>query len=159
MPVYTKPCDCGVTVWLTGSPGSGTTPLAHALAELLRGAGHQVAVLEAEDVRRAGLTAEILARNGVLVLVSAALAHPEDCGIVRRRHGKSGTHFLEALIAATKPDTPLVDSSPHAPDLAIPPDLPEAERPSLLLGLLSEKRFLEPCRISPGPDTDFGSSG
>ena len=42
MPMDAKPCACGVTVWLTGSPGNGAMPLAHALADLLRSAGRQV---------------------------------------------------------------------------------------------------------------------
>lgn len=146
MLVRPKQCCCGVTVWLTGSPDAGTSPLAHAVAERLRGAGHRVAVLEADDVRRAGLTAEVLARNGVIVLVSATAAPYADSGdVVRERHDKSGTQFLHVHMttptAASAPSE--ANGFPHAPDLLIqPPAQPTGKPESLLLGLLAEKRFV-----------------
>lgn len=124
MPMYARPCACGVTVWLTGSPGDGAMPLAQALADLLRGAGYQVAVLEAKEPRRAGLTAEVLARNGWLVLVACTPDHRQDCDTARQRHATSGTQFLDIRVAPPASDTPAT------------------ERPALLLELLTERRFL-----------------
>ncbi|WP_053751030.1 hypothetical protein [Streptomyces sp. MMG1533] len=117
-------------------------PLAHALADLLRSAGQQVAVLEAKEPRRAGLTAEVLARNGMLVLVTCTPDHPQDCDTARKRHGKSGTQFLDIRVAPPPSDTPKADLPPHAPDFVVPADTPETERPALLLELLTERRFL-----------------
>lgn len=147
MLIRPKPCCCGVTVWLTGSPDAGTSPLAHAVAEQLRSAGRRVAVLEASDVRRVGLTAEVLARNGVIVLVSSTGAPYTDSGDgVRERHDRSGTQFLHVHMttptAASAPSE--VNGFPYAPDLVIRPSAPATGKPaSLLLGLLAEKRFVE----------------
>ncbi|MFJ4620716.1 adenylyl-sulfate kinase [Streptomyces sp. NPDC088812] len=122
MLVRLKQCCCGVTVWLTGPPDAGTSPLAHAAAERLRGAGHRVAVLDADDVQRVGLTAEVLARNGVIVLVSSTVApYPDSSDVVRERHGKSGTHFLHVHMATrTAASAPSgAGGSPHDPDLVV----------------------------------------
>ncbi|MEU5322862.1 hypothetical protein AB0G67_39850 [Streptomyces sp. NPDC021056] len=117
-------------------------PLVHALADLLRSAGRQVAVLEAKEPRRAGLTAEVLARNGMLVLVACSPDHPQDCDAARNRHGKSGTHFLDIRVAPAASHPPKADPPPHAPDFVVSPDTPATERPALLLELLTERRFL-----------------
>jgi len=80
----------GVTVWFTGLPSAGKTTLAHALAKRLADQGYaRVEVLDgdvarehltaglgfspedrAENVRRIGWVASLLARNGVIVLAS-----------------------------------------------------------------------------------------
>jgi adenylylsulfate kinase len=80
----------GVTVWFTGLPSAGKTTLAHALAKRLADEGYaRVEVLDgdvarehltaglgfspedrAENVRRIGWVASLLARNGVIVLAS-----------------------------------------------------------------------------------------
>ncbi|MEV7887028.1 hypothetical protein ACWD3I_40585 [Streptomyces sp. NPDC002817] len=117
-------------------------PLAHALADLLRNAGHQVAVLEAKEPRRAGLTAEVLARNGMLVFVAGTPDHPQDCDATRNRHAKSGTQFLDIRVAPPASDTPKADLPPHAPDFVVSAATPATERPALLLELLTERRFL-----------------
>ena len=142
MPMYAKPCECGVTVWLTASPGDGAIHLAHALANLLRRAGHQVAVLDGKEPRRAGLTAEVLARNGMLVLVACTPEHPQDCDTARNRHGKSGTQFLDIRVTPPASATPNAELPSHAPDFVVPPDTPATERPALLLDLLTERRFV-----------------
>jgi len=148
MLVRPKQCCCGVTVWLTGSPDAGTSPLAHAVAERLRGAGHRVAVLDADDARRAGLTAEVLARNGVIVLVSSTAApYTDGSDVVRERHDRSGTHFLHVHMATptAASDPSEVNGFAHDPDLVIPPPAQPVGKPvALLLGLLTEKRFAEP---------------
>ena len=98
-------------------------------------------------MRRAGLTAEVLARNGVIVLVSSTAAPYTDSGdVVRERHDRSGTQFLHVHMT-----TPTAASAPsevngflYAPDLVIRPSAPGTGKPaSLLLGLLAEKRFVE----------------
>ena len=79
----------GLTVWLTGLPSAGKTTLAHALEKRLLADGHRVEVLDGdvlrthltrglgfsredreENVRRIGFVAHLLARNGVVVVVS-----------------------------------------------------------------------------------------
>ena len=82
--------DDGLTVWFTGLPSAGKTTLAQALAKRLADAGvARVEVLDgdiarthltnglgfsaedrAENVRRIGWVASLLARNGVVVLAS-----------------------------------------------------------------------------------------
>ena len=84
-----KCIDKGIVVWLTGLPGSGKTTIAGRVAEMLRGDGYRVEVLDGDWVRKtinpdAGYTREerrrhlhrvawiarLLARNGVIVLCS-----------------------------------------------------------------------------------------
>jgi adenylylsulfate kinase len=92
--VATRP---GFVVWLTGRPGSGKTSIASALVDELRLRGlRQIEMLDGDalrssslsndlgfsredrdkNVRRVGFVAELLARNGVAVLVS--LVSPYD---------------------------------------------------------------------------------
>ena len=79
----------GLTVWLTGLPSAGKTTIAYALEKRLLTQGHRVEVLDGdvlrthltrglgfsredreENVRRIGFVAHLLARNGVVVVVS-----------------------------------------------------------------------------------------
>ncbi len=79
----------GLTVWLTGLPSAGKTTIGHALEKRLLADGHRVEVLDGdvlrthltrglgfsrqdreENVRRIGFVAHLLARNGVVVVVS-----------------------------------------------------------------------------------------
>ena len=79
----------GLTVWLTGLPSAGKTTIAYALEKRLLAQGHRVEVLDGdvlrthltrglgfsredrkENVRRIGFVAHLLARNGVIVVVS-----------------------------------------------------------------------------------------
>jgi adenylylsulfate kinase len=81
--------DKGVVVWFTGLPGSGKTTIARKLENILRSALLRVEVLDGDEVRqwlspdvgfsrsdreihiaRVAHVANILARNGVIVLVS-----------------------------------------------------------------------------------------
>ncbi len=81
---------CGVTVWLTGLPSAGKSTIAHGVEPVLRALGQRVEVLDGDavrphlaaargysredraiNIRRIGWVAELLARNGVVVLVSA----------------------------------------------------------------------------------------
>jgi adenylylsulfate kinase len=86
-------CDSGLTIWLTGLPCSGKSTIAKALAERLLSEGRQVEVLDGDvlrqhlsdelgftredrdrHVRRVGFVANLLSRNGVVVI--AALVSP-----------------------------------------------------------------------------------
>jgi adenylylsulfate kinase len=80
----------GATLWFTGLPSAGKTTLAHGVAKRLAEAGYErVEVLDGdvarqhltrglgfsredrdENVRRIGWVAELLSRNGVIVLCS-----------------------------------------------------------------------------------------
>ncbi|MFD8613755.1 adenylyl-sulfate kinase [Streptomyces sp. NPDC059631] len=192
MPVRTEPrsgperraCDCGATVWLTGLPSSGKTTIARAVAGHLRGAGRRVEVLDGDELRetlssglgfsradrhtnvqRIGLVAEVLARNGVLVLVPAIAPYADSRQAVRRRHQASHTPYLEVHVATpsstcsrrdvkglyarqaagelsglTGVDDPY--EVPEAPDLRIPAHVQSvAESASALLSLLGERRL------------------
>jgi adenylylsulfate kinase len=113
----------GATVWFTGLPSAGKTTLAHAVAGLLRPGGTRVEVLDGDVVReslsaglgfsradreanidRIGFVADLLARNGVLVLAAVISPYAAARDRVRDRHAGSGTAFLEVHVA-----TPLAE--------------------------------------------------
>jgi adenylylsulfate kinase len=108
----------GATVWLTGLPSAGKTTIAHAAADLLRADGHRVEVLDGDAVRetlsaglgfsrvdretnidRIGFVADLLARNGVLVLAAVISPYAAARDRVRARHAASGTPFFEVYVA------------------------------------------------------------
>ncbi|MBG0855500.1 adenylyl-sulfate kinase [Streptomyces spinoverrucosus] len=112
------PSSQGATVWLTGLPSSGKTTLAQALASRLTREGHRVEVLDGDEIRtflsaglgftredrdtnvqRIGLVAEVLARNGILVLVPVIAPYADSREAVRKRHEASGTPYLEVHVA------------------------------------------------------------
>jgi adenylylsulfate kinase len=85
--------DSGLTIWLTGLPCSGKSTVAKALAGRLLGEGRRVEILDGDvirrqlshglgftredrdrHVRRVGFVANLLSRNGVVVI--AALVSP-----------------------------------------------------------------------------------
>lgn len=96
----------GATLWFTGLPSAGKTTLAHALAKRLAGAGYErVEVLDGdvarehltkglgfsredrdENVRRIGWVAELLSRNGVVVLCSVISPYRSIRDELRSRH-------------------------------------------------------------------------
>jgi adenylylsulfate kinase len=108
--------NSGVTVWFTGLPSAGKTTLAHALAKRLADEGYErVEVLDgdiarehltkglgfsredrAENVRRIGWVASLLARNGVVVLASVISPYREVRDEVREMHGG---RFVEVHVA------------------------------------------------------------
>ena len=80
----------GLTVWLTGLSGAGKSTIATALAAELRSRGRKVEILDGDivrenlskglgfskedrdiNIRRIGFVAELLTRNGVVVIVAA----------------------------------------------------------------------------------------
>ena len=108
----------GATVWLTGLPSAGKTTIARAVAEQLRGAGRAVEVLDGDEiraflsaglgfdrqdrdtnVRRIGYVAQLLARNGVLVLVPVIAPYADTRKEVRARHQADGVEFVEVHVA------------------------------------------------------------
>lgn len=105
----------GRTVWFTGLPSAGKTTLAQALAKRLLDAGYPVEVLDGDvvrthlsaelgfsrqdrdqNVRRVGFVAELLSRNGVVVLCSLISPYQEAREHVRARHAG---RFFEIYVA------------------------------------------------------------
>ncbi|MFD8722459.1 adenylyl-sulfate kinase [Streptomyces sp. NPDC059629] len=177
-------CTCwpGATVLLTGLPNAGKTTIANELASRLRGVGRRVVVLDGDrlratgvdrpcrrpsasgaDVRRLGLVAEVLARNGVLALMPLVAPHPGDRARVRARHRESSTPFLEVHVAtpvgvcaerdvrgahadAVRFSGPTRADASHEcaaePDLVVPGHgVPVMESATLLMDLLRRERL------------------
>ena len=105
--------NAGLTVWLTGLSGAGKSTIATAVAEELRGRGAAVEVLDGDvirtnlskglgfskedrdtNIRRIGFVAELLTRNGVVVLVAAISPYRAVRDEVRDRIG----NFLEVYV-------------------------------------------------------------
>lgn len=109
----------GCTVWLTGLPSAGKSSVARELATRLRAEGHRVEVLDGDEVRsnlsaglgfsredrdthvrRIGMVAEVLARNGVIVLVPVIAPYRANRESVRLRHDLARIPYLEIHVAA-----------------------------------------------------------
>jgi bifunctional enzyme CysN/CysC len=109
----------GLTVWLTGLPGSGKTTSAQFLLDALADRGIQASSLDgdvlregisadlgfsaadrAENVRRAGEIALLLAAQGAVVVVSLVSPQREARDEVRRRHDARDLRFVEVHVAA-----------------------------------------------------------
>jgi adenylylsulfate kinase len=110
------PLSGGATVWFTGLPSAGKTTLAQGLAKRLAAEGFDhVEVLDgdvarehltkglgfsqadrAENVRRIGWVASLLARNGVIVLASVISPYREVRDEVRALHEG---RFIEVHVA------------------------------------------------------------
>src|ERR1017187_8001211 len=105
----------GLTVWFTGLRSSGKTTINPAVREKLLHAGHKVEWLDGdavrqhiskglgyskedrdENIRRIGFVAELLTRNGVIVLVSAISPYRAARDEVRGLIG----NFLEVYVEA-----------------------------------------------------------
>ncbi len=105
----------GLTVWFTGLSSSGKSTISQALREKLLHSGHKVEWLDGdavrlhiskglgyskedrdENVRRIGFVAELLTRNGVIVLVSAISPYRAVRDEMRARIGS----FLEVYVEA-----------------------------------------------------------
>ena len=107
--------DSGATIWLTGLPSSGKTTLAYALEKKFIENGQRVEVLDGDVVRqgltadlgltpedrrtnvsRIGFVADLLSRNGVVVLCPVIAPYRDARDAVRERHGD---RFIEVHIA------------------------------------------------------------
>ncbi len=105
----------GATIWLTGLPSAGKTTLAYALEKKFIEAGQKVEVLDGDVVRqgltadlglspedrrtnvsRIGFVADLLSRNGVVVLCPVIAPYRDARDAVRERHGD---RFIEVHIA------------------------------------------------------------
>ena len=107
MPDVAPACTCqrGATVWLTGLPSAGKSTITHGCEPELRARGLRVEILDGDavrphlaaargysredraiNIRRIGWVAELLARNGVLVLVSAIAPFRDVRDQVRAAH-------------------------------------------------------------------------
>ena len=105
----------GVTVWLTGLPSAGKTTIARALEKKLLDEGHRVEVLDGdvvrthltkdlgfsredreENVRRIGFVADLLSRNGVVVVCPVIAPYRSVRDEVREMHGD---RFLEVYVS------------------------------------------------------------
>jgi adenylylsulfate kinase len=108
----------GATVWLTGLPSAGKTTIAREVAVRLRAEGRRVEVLDGDEIReflsaglgfgredrhtnvqRIGFVAELLARNGVTVLVPVIAPYADSREAVRTRHRAGGTRYAEVHVA------------------------------------------------------------
>lgn len=109
----------GLTVWLTGLPGSGKTTSGQGLLRELSARGVAATALDgdvlrkgisadlgfseedrAENVRRAGEIALLLADQGLVVVVCLVSPRRAARESVRQRHRDKGVPFLEAFVAA-----------------------------------------------------------
>ena len=105
----------GVTVWFTGLSGAGKTTISTAIERTLRDRGFKLESLDGdivrqnltkglgfskadrdENIRRIGFVANLLTRNGVIVLVSAISPYREIRDEVRGRIG----NFVEVFVNA-----------------------------------------------------------
>ncbi|QOV33979.1 hypothetical protein IM697_27860 [Streptomyces ferrugineus] len=86
---------------MTGPSTADRLAAAYTLAERLTAERHRVEVLDrfhdlGADTWRTGLLAEVLARNGVVVIVPCAA---QSVTAVRDRHAASGTRYMEVTVA------------------------------------------------------------
>ena len=108
----------GLTVWFTGLSSSGKTTISQAVQRKLLNAGKKVEWLDGdavrqhiskglgyskedrdENIRRIGYVAELLTRNGVIVLVSAISPYRAVRDEMRARIGKFLEVYVEAPLA------------------------------------------------------------
>lgn len=119
----------GATVWLTGLSGSGKSAIADCTLGKLVATGTAAYVLDAdnmrhglnadlgfspddraENTRRLGEVARVLADAGVICLVPIISPYRVDRQRVRRRHHEVGLTFLEVFV-----DTPLEECQRRDP--------------------------------------------
>lgn len=105
----------GSTLWFTGLSGAGKTTISTEVAKRLKEQGYRVEVLDGdivrqnltkglgfsradrdENIRRIGFVAELLSRNGVVVIVSAISPYRE----ARKQVRSKIKHFLEVYVNA-----------------------------------------------------------
>jgi len=111
----------GLTIWFTGLSGSGKSTIADRVAERLYESGRPAYVLDgdnvrhglnadlgfssadrAENVRRVGEVARLMADAGLVVLVPVISPYRVDRDRVRVAHASAGLRFVEVFV-----DTPI----------------------------------------------------
>jgi bifunctional enzyme CysN/CysC len=109
----------GITVWMTGLSGSGKSTLAYLVEEMLVASGRAAYVLDgdnlrhglnsdlgfasedrAENVRRVGEVARLLADAGLVALVPVISPFAADRKMVREAHEQAGLAFIEVFVDA-----------------------------------------------------------
>ena len=109
----------GVTVWLTGLSGSGKSTIAYLAEEKLVRSGRAAYVLDgdnlrhglnadlgfgaadrAENVRRVGEVARLMADSGLVALVPVISPFASDRKMVREAHQQAGLGFIEVFVDA-----------------------------------------------------------
>jgi bifunctional enzyme CysN/CysC len=165
----------GATIWMTGLSGSGKSTIATAIEHSLVSSGRSAYMLDgdnlrhglnadlgfseedrAENVRRVGEVAKILAEAGTISIVSLVSPYAAEREKVRAAHAEAGIPFFEVFV-----DTPLEEcerrdpkglyakarageitnltgvgapyEAPERPDLVTDPDLEAAVRQVLSL--------------------------
>jgi bifunctional enzyme CysN/CysC len=110
----------GATVWMTGLPASGKSAVAAGVEAALVAAGRPAYVLDgdnlrhglngdlgfsaedrAENVRRTGEVAALLADAGVVALVALVSPYATDRAVARAAHERRGLPFLEVHVATS----------------------------------------------------------
>ena len=105
----------GVTLWFTGLSGAGKSTISHKVEARLREEGYKVEILDGDivrtnltkglgfskedrdtNIRRIGFVADLLTRNGVIVLVSAISPYSNIRDEVREKIG----NFVEIFVNA-----------------------------------------------------------
>ncbi len=108
--------NIGATIWFTGFSGAGKTTISTEVAKILSKRGLRVEILDGdvirqnltkglgfsrvdrdENIRRIGFVAQLLTRNGVIVLVSAISPYRDVRQEVRQ---KIGSNFIEVYVNA-----------------------------------------------------------
>ncbi|PSB00440.1 adenylyl-sulfate kinase, partial [Merismopedia glauca] len=108
----------GVTIWLTGLSGAGKTTISNALEQELRDRCSKIEVLDGdvvrenltkglgfskpdrdENIRRIGFVANLLTRNGVIVLVSAISPYRDIRQEVKQKVGDLIEVYVNAPLA------------------------------------------------------------
>ena len=109
----------GMTVWMTGLSGSGKSTIAYLAEEMLVGSGRAAYVLDgdnlrhglnadlgfgaadrAENVRRVGEVARLMADSGLVALVPVISPFAADRKMVREAHQQAGLGFVEVFVDA-----------------------------------------------------------
>ncbi len=109
--------DGGATIWLTGLSGAGKTTVAELLEQALRERGERVEVLDGDvirtnlskglgfskedrdvNVRRVAFVADLLSRNGVVVIAALISPYRETRDEAR---GLMGDRFIEVHVKAS----------------------------------------------------------
>ncbi len=115
----------GLTVWFTGLSGAGKTTLCKAVYSTLLEQGHRAEILDGdvlrqqlsrdlsfskedrdENIRRIGFIADMLTRNGILVLVAAISPYRAARDEVRQKIGRFIEVFVDAPLSVCEERDP-----------------------------------------------------